>query len=42
MNELVKITVNDSGERIVSAKELYNTLGFDISQWSRWYKKNKL
>lgn len=40
MTELIKITENKSGERIVSAKELYNTLGFDISQWSRWYKKN--
>lgn len=39
MNELIKITEND-GKQAVSARELYEKLGFDISQWSRWYKKN--
>ncbi|MCZ2084784.1 MAG: phage antirepressor KilAC domain-containing protein [Flavobacteriales bacterium] len=37
--ELIKITENN-GEKAVSAKELYEFLGFDRSQWSRWYQKN--
>lgn len=39
MNELIKIVEND-GKKAVSARELYEKLGFDLSQWSRWYKKN--
>lgn len=39
MNELIKI-VENNGKQAVSARELYEKLGFDLSQWSRWYKKN--
>lgn len=39
MNELIKIT-DQNGKKVVSARELYNKLGFDQSQWARWYKKN--
>lgn len=39
MNELIRITENN-GKQAVSARELYEKLGFDLSQWSRWYKKN--
>lgn len=39
MNELIRITERD-GRKAVSARELYEKLGFDLSQWSRWYKKN--
>lgn len=39
MNELIRITERD-GRQAVSARELYEKLGFDLSQWSRWYKKN--
>ena len=39
--ELIKIQERD-GQQVVSARELYKKLGFDISQWSRWYKKNIL
>lgn len=39
MNELIKVTEKD-GKKLVSARELYEFLGFDKSQWSRWYKKN--
>ncbi|WP_162033494.1 phage antirepressor KilAC domain-containing protein [Chryseobacterium potabilaquae] len=39
MNELIKITEN-KGKQAVSARDLYEYLGFDKSQWARWYKKN--
>lgn len=39
-NELIKITTNDKGEQLVSARELYLGLGLNKSQWSRWYQKN--
>jgi phage anti-repressor protein len=39
MKELVKITER-GGKRVVSARELYEFLGYDKSQWSRWYQKN--
>ncbi len=39
MNELIKITY-DNDRPTVSARELYEFLGLDKSQWSRWYKKN--
>lgn len=38
--ELIKIQENEKGQRVVSAKELYLFLGYDKSQWSRWFKKN--
>ena len=40
MSELIKITEDVAGNKIVSARELYQKLGYDLSQWSRWYKKN--
>lgn len=39
-NELIKITTNEEGQQLVSAKELYLGLGLDKSHWSRWYSKN--
>jgi phage anti-repressor protein len=41
MNELIKI-VERGGKKAVSARELYEFLGLDSSQWSRWYQKNIL
>ena len=41
MNELIKIT-ESNGKKAVSARELYEKLGLDLSQWSRWYQKNIL
>jgi len=40
MNELVKVQQNEQGQNVVSAKDLYLFLGYDKSQWSRWFKKN--
>jgi len=40
MEELIKINTNESGASVVSARDLYQKLGYDLSQWSRWYKKN--
>ena len=39
--ELIKITERN-GKNVVSAKELYDFLGYDRSQWSRWYQTNIL
>lgn len=39
MSELIKITTKD-GKQLVSAKELYDGLGLNRSEWSRWYKRN--
>ena len=40
MKEIIKITTNEQGLKVVSAKELYNFLGLDKSQWKRWATKN--
>lgn len=40
MNELITITRNEAGNDIVSARELYEFLGFNTTHWSKWYKKN--
>lgn len=40
MNELIKITTNEEGKRLVSAKELYLGLGLNKAVWARWYKSN--
>jgi anti-repressor protein len=40
MNGLIKITTNEQGSSVVSARELYEYLGFDAGQWKRWYQKN--
>ena len=39
MEELIKITENN-GVKAVSAKELYDFLGYEKGQWSRWCKRN--
>lgn len=39
MEEIIKITERN-GKSVVSAKELYDFLGYDKSQWSRWYQSN--
>ena len=39
MNELVKIT-EENGVQLVSARELYDFLELDKSQWARWSKRN--
>jgi len=41
MSELIKIT-EQNGNKVVSARELYQFLEYDSSQWSRWYQKNIL
>ena len=38
--ELIKISQNDKGQKVVGANDLYLFLGYDKSQWSRWFKKN--
>lgn len=40
MNELIKITTNENGQQLVSARELYLGLGLNKSNWSRWYPTN--
>jgi phage anti-repressor protein len=40
MQELVKVVTDANGKQVVSARELYDVLGYDKSQWARWYKKN--
>ena len=39
MKEIIKIT-EKNGIQAVSARELYDFLGYDKSQWSRWYQTN--
>ena len=39
MKKLIKIKEQD-GNQVVSAKELYQNLGYDKSQYKRWYEKN--
>ena len=39
-NELIKITTNEEGIQLVSARELYLGLGLNKTQWSRWSKSN--
>lgn len=39
MKELIKIT-EQNGTKAVSARELYEFLGFDKSNWAKWYRKN--
>ena len=40
MKELIKVTTNDKGQQLVSARELYLGLGLDKSHWKRWSKQN--
>lgn len=39
MNSLPEI-FDHQGKKAVSARELYDSLGFDIVNWARWYHKN--
>ena len=39
MKELIKIS-EQNGQQVVSAKELYQKLGYDMSNYKRWYEKN--
>ena len=39
MIELIKIH-NNNGRKAVSARELYEKLGYDLSNWKKWYVKN--
>jgi len=39
LKELIKVT-EQNGEQLVSARELYEFLELDKSQWARWTKKN--
>ena len=41
MKNLIEIK-NENGRQTVSARELYEFLGFAIQHWSKWYKKNIL
>ena len=40
MEGLIKIQENEEGNEVVSARELYEFLGFAQQHWSKWYKKN--
>lgn len=40
MNKLIKITTNEEGKQLVSARELYEGLGLNKAVWSRWYPTN--
>ena len=40
MKELIKITTNEEGKQLVSARELYIGLGLRKKNWSRWYSVN--
>ncbi|MDY3443447.1 phage antirepressor KilAC domain-containing protein [Riemerella anatipestifer] len=39
MNELIKIT-EQNGKQAVSARELYEFLGYNKAHWAKWYRKN--
>lgn len=40
MNELIKIRTSDEGKKLVSARELYDGLGMDKKNCSKWLNKN--
>lgn len=40
MKELIRITTNEEGKQLVSARELYIGLGLRKKNWSRWYSVN--
>jgi len=40
MEELIKLSDDEKGNKVVSARDLYQKLGYDLSQWARWHKKN--
>jgi anti-repressor protein len=40
MENLITINKTAKGTDVVSARELYEGLGFDTSHWAKWYEKN--
>lgn len=42
MKELIKVSTNENGQQLVSARDLYLGLGLNKAVWSRWYKSNIL
>lgn len=40
MKEIIKINTNESGNQVISAKELYFSLDLSPTQYNRWIKKN--
>jgi phage anti-repressor protein len=40
MQELIKVSTSKGGKLVVSARELYEFLGFDKSHWAKWSEKN--
>lgn len=40
MEQLIKIQKDEKNRQVVSAKELYDFLGFASQHWAKWYKKN--
>lgn len=40
MEQLIPIKTDTAGKRTVSAKDLFIYLGYDRSQWARWYTTN--
>ena len=40
MEQLIKIQEIKDGSKAVLASDLYSYLGYDKSQWKRWYQKN--
>lgn len=40
MKELIKITTNEKGQQLLSARELYLGVGLNKAVWSRWCKSN--
>jgi len=42
MNELIKISQNEKGNQVVSARELYSYLGYESNKFARWAKSKIL
>lgn len=42
MNELIRVSQNENGQQVVSARELYAYLGYENSQFARWAKSKIL
>ena len=38
--ELIKVTTNEQGEKLVSARDLYLGLGLNKAHWKRWSEQN--
>lgn len=42
MNELIKVSQNENGQQVVSARELYFYLGYESNKFARWAKSKIL